>query len=98
MRGKLTLAQVGSSMASQRSNASSRQASIHSGSSFLAEMKRTMSAFRPLGANSWSMLVTKPCWYFSSASTCSTVCLTAGISVSFRPPARDVARHGGHGP
>ena len=52
MRGKATLAQVGSSMACQRSNASRRQASIHSGSSFLAEMKAMMSVFRPLGANS----------------------------------------------
>ena len=55
------------SSCSQRSKAPSRHSSIHSGSSFLAEMKRTVSSDRPFGARSISMSVTKPYLYFSPA-------------------------------
>src|SRR5262249_33574629 len=51
----------------QRWNASSRHSSIHSGSFFLPEMKRTMSSFSPFAARSVSMSVTKPYLYFSPA-------------------------------
>ena len=41
-------------------NAASRQSRSHSGSPFLAEMKRTVSSLRPGGAVSASISVTKP--------------------------------------
>src|SRR5712691_2236265 len=68
-------------MVSQRRNASRRQSSIHSGSFFLAEMKRTVSSERPLGAFSDSISVTNPYLYWSTSirRTCSTVSCTAGI-------------------
>jgi len=40
--------------------AASRHSSSHAGSSFLAEMKRTVSSLRPGGASSASISVTKP--------------------------------------
>ncbi len=52
--------QSGASIVCHRRNAFSRQSSIHSGSFFLAEMKRTVSSVRPLGANSCSMSEEKP--------------------------------------
>src|SRR5690242_2251266 len=68
-------------MVSQRLKASSRHASIHSGSFFLAEMNRTVSSERPLGAFSDSMSVTNPYLYWSTSirRTLSTVSCTAGI-------------------
>src|SRR6476646_1716034 len=68
-------------MVSQRRYASSRQASIQSGSFFLAEMNRTVSSERPLGAFSDSISVTNPYLYWSTSirRTCSTVSCTAGI-------------------
>src|SRR4029079_19708662 len=68
-------------MVRQRRWAARRHASIHSGSSFLAEMKRTMSSDRPLGALSDSMSVTNPYLYWSTSRrrTRSTVSCTAGI-------------------
>src|SRR5471032_514462 len=68
-------------MVSQRRKASSRHSSIHSGSFFLAEMKRTVSSERPLGAFSDSISVTNPYLYWSTSirRTCSTVSCTAGI-------------------
>src|SRR5215208_3571209 len=49
----------------------SRHSSSHSGSPFLAEIKRMMSSFSPLGAASASISVTKPYLYSlpTSAST-----------------------------
>src|SRR3546814_18307295 len=44
-------------------------------------MKRTISSFRPLGAVSASMSVTKPYLYLSSARTCSTVSRLAAIQL-----------------
>src|SRR6266699_1765219 len=84
MRGKCSLAHLGSSSSSQRANASSRHASIHSGSFFWAEMKRTMSSDRPLGALSDSMSVTNPYLYWSTSMrrTRSIVSCTAGIHSS----------------
>src|SRR6476661_6456520 len=71
-------------MVSQRRYASSRQASIHSGSFFLAEMKRTVSSDRPFGAFSDSMSVTNPYLYWSTSirRTRSIVSCTAGIHSS----------------
>jgi hypothetical protein len=48
-RREVTFAQHGSGMVCQWRNAFSRHSSSHSGSFFLAEMKRTMSSLRPLG-------------------------------------------------
>src|SRR3569833_4219864 len=78
--GLSTRAQVGSRMVSQRRYASSRHWSIHSGSFFLAEMKRTVSSERPFSAFSDSMLVSNPYLYWSTSirRTCSTVSCTAG--------------------
>ncbi len=61
MGGKFSRAHCGLSSACQRVKASSRHCSIHSGSPFLAEMKRMVSVVRPRGAKSWAMSVTKPC-------------------------------------
>ena len=55
-----TAAQRGSSMDCHALKARSRHSSSHSGSCFFLEMKRTMSSFSPLGANSISMSVSKP--------------------------------------
>jgi hypothetical protein len=79
MRGKFTFAHAGSSSTSQRRYASRRHSSIHSGSPFLAEIKRMVSSERPLGAYSCSMSVMKPCSYFSSSFTWSMVCLATAI-------------------
>src|SRR5262244_671590 len=70
-------------MVSQRLKASSRHASIHSGSFFFAEMKRTMSSERPLGAFSDSISVSNPYLYWSTSiwRTRSTVSCTAGIEL-----------------
>ncbi len=56
------LAHVGSSLpsVSQWRYAFNRHSSIHSGSCFLAEISRTMSSLRPLGAMSDSMSKSKP--------------------------------------
>src|SRR4029078_3226165 len=68
-------------MVCQRLYASNRQSSIHCGSLFLAEMNRTVSSERPLGAFSDSISVTNPYLYWSTSirRTCSTVSCTAGI-------------------
>src|SRR5882757_4945899 len=68
-------------MVSQRRYASSRHSSIQAGSFFLAEMKRTISSDRPLGALSDSISVSNPYLYWSTSirRTCSTVSCTAGI-------------------
>jgi hypothetical protein len=57
----LSFAQSGVSIVNQWRNAFSRQSSIHSGSFFLAEMKRTVSSVSPLGAKSVSMSADQPC-------------------------------------
>src|SRR5438105_2728017 len=54
-------------MVIQRRYAPSRQSSIHSGSPFLFEMKRTISSLRPLAAVSDSMSVVKPYLYLSTS-------------------------------
>src|SRR3546814_10937601 len=86
-------------MVSQCRLAFRRHSSSHSGSAFLAEMQRTISSFRPLGAVSASMSVTKPYLYLSSARTCSTVSRLAAIQLlsclhecvcSILPPATDL--------
>jgi hypothetical protein len=63
----VTFAQVGSfsfsSIWRKRSSALRRQSSSHSGSRFFAEIRRTISAFRPGGTASSSMSVTKPYLY-----------------------------------
>src|SRR5260370_29028935 len=71
-------------MVNQRLNASSRQASNQSGSFFFAEIKRTVSSDRPLGAFSDSISVSNPYLYSSTSMrrTCSTVSCTAGIRPS----------------
>src|SRR3546814_818597 len=81
MAGNVTSGQVGSGMVIQCRYAFRRHSSSHSGSAFLAEMKRTISSFRPLGAVSASMSVTKPYLYLSSARTCSTVSRLAAIQL-----------------
>ena len=53
--GRSSLAQSGASIVCHSANAFSRQSSIHCGSFFLAEMKRTVSSLSPLGAKSCSM-------------------------------------------
>src|SRR5215212_9648570 len=61
----------GSVILSQPRYALSRHSSNHSGSPFLAEIRRMMSSFSPLGAASASISVTKPYLYSlpTSAST-----------------------------
>src|SRR4051794_25622762 len=61
----------GSLILTQPRKALSRHSSSHSGSPFLAEIKRIMSSFSPLGAASASMSVTKPYLYslLTSVST-----------------------------
>src|SRR3990170_682393 len=54
-------AHVGSFIVSQWRYARRRHSSIHSGSFFLREMRRTMSSFRPFGAMSSSSSVKNPC-------------------------------------
>ena len=44
-------------------NAFRRNSNSHSGSSFFFEMRRMMSSFKPFGAKSVSMSVTKPYSY-----------------------------------
>ena len=51
---------LGSVISRHARNAASRHSSSHSGSVFLAEMKRTVSSLRPGGAVSASISVTKP--------------------------------------
>jgi hypothetical protein len=64
MGGYLIIGQAcGSVMVSQCRYALSRQSSIHCGSFFLREMKRMVSSFKPGGADSASMSVTKPHLY-----------------------------------
>ena len=58
--GTFSFAQSGASIVSQWRNAFRRHSSIHSGSPFFAEMKRTVSSFSPLGASSCSMSEEKP--------------------------------------
>ena len=55
-----TFAHVGSVIVSQWRNDFRRHSSSHSGSSFFAEMRRTMSSFNPGATVSASMSVTKP--------------------------------------
>src|SRR3972149_3884894 len=86
MAGKSTLAHAGSAMVGQWRKAFSRHARSHSGSSFLREIRRTMSSLRPLGAVSDSMSVMKPYLYFSAAidRTCSAVSTFAAIQPILR--------------
>src|SRR5688500_15521428 len=59
-------------------NAFRRQSRSHCGSSFLAEMKRTVSSLRPFGAKSDSMSVMKPYLYSPcSERSDSIVCWVA---------------------
>src|SRR5580693_2207330 len=71
-------------MVSQRRYASRRHSSIQVGSFFFAEMKRTVSSDRPLGALSDSISVTNPYlyWSISMLRTRSMVSCPAGISSS----------------
>src|SRR5579863_5719639 len=73
-------------MVSQRRYASRRHWVSQSGSPFLAEMKRTISSFRPFGALSDWISVTKPYlyWLTSIERTRSTVSWTAAIGTSPR--------------
>jgi len=64
-----SFAQEGSFIVCQNSNALRRLSSSHSGSPFLAEIKRIMSALSPFGAVSASMSVTKPYLYLSPLSS-----------------------------
>src|SRR6266480_5720273 len=64
MAGYLIIGQAcGSSIVSQCRYAFSRQSSSHLGSFFLAEMKRMISSFSPIGAESASISVTNPHLY-----------------------------------
>ena len=75
------MGQRGSSMVSQCRNALSRHSSIHSGSSFLAEMSRTTSSESPGGTISCSTSVMKPNLY-SWLANCSMV-LVEVVSMMF---------------
>src|SRR5580700_7398668 len=68
-------------MVSQRRYASRRHSSIQAGSFFFAEIKRTVSSDKPLGALSDSINVSNPYRYWSTSirRTRSTVSCTAGI-------------------
>src|ERR1700722_6441135 len=68
-------------MVSQRRYASRRHSSIQAGSLFFAEIKRTVSSDKPLGALSDSINVSNPYRYWSTSirRTRSTVSCTAGI-------------------
>src|SRR5204863_4685441 len=66
-----TFGQCGSCIFSQFRYALSRQSSIHSGSSFLPEMRRITSSFKPAGTTSDSMSVTKP--YLYGCWTCASI-------------------------
>ena len=67
----MTFGQCGSVIFSQPRYALSRHSSSHSGSSFLAEMSRTMSSVSPCGMLSASMSVTKP-YLYSRLTSVST--------------------------
>ena len=56
----VTFCHAGSSIFCQARNALSRQSSSHSGSPFLAEIRRTTSSLSPFGTISCSTSVTKP--------------------------------------
>src|SRR5260221_3397410 len=75
-------ADVGAAViAGQRERHSGRHTSIQAGSLFFAEMKRTVSSDRPLGALSDSISVSNPYRYWSTSirRTRSTVSCTAAI-------------------
>src|SRR5262245_43734303 len=100
MGGKETFAQRASSsrISSQRRYARSRQSSIHSGSSFLREIRRITSSFSPGGTVSCSTSVTNPHLYSRSARSrigslvlllieaLSTSCGTGARAVGCHPP------------
>src|SRR5580692_9747780 len=73
-------------MVSQRRYASRRHSSIQAGSFFFAEINRTVSSDRPLGALSDSISVSNPYRYWSTSIrlTRSTVSCTAAIPSSAR--------------
>ncbi len=56
-----TAAHCGSTIFCHRRNAARRHSSSHEGSSFFAEMKRTVSSVRPGGADSETMSLSQPC-------------------------------------
>src|SRR5256712_3806430 len=66
-----TFGQCGSLIFSQLRYALSRHSSIHSGSPFLAEIRRITSSFKPAGTTSDSMSVTKP--YLYGCWTCASI-------------------------
>src|SRR5688572_22256685 len=74
----------GSVIVFQCLNALSRQSSSHCGSSFLAEMNRTVSSDSPGGTVSDSMSVSKPYWYSRLASVSISV-----VSVGMGQPIRN---------
>src|SRR5215213_2853858 len=78
---KFTLAHFGSSIFSQLRYAFSLHSSIHSGSFFLAEMKRIIPSFNPLGASSASISVTKP--YLYSLRTVFSIVLRSSSTMLF---------------
>src|SRR5687767_5111166 len=72
MGSNLTFCQFGSFIVSHRRYAFSRHSSSHSGSPFLAEMRRTTSSFSPFGMVSASTSVKKP-YLYSRVASCSMV-------------------------
>src|SRR3954462_353741 len=74
------LAHVGSCWLSQWRDALRRPSSIHSRSSFLAEMKRTTSSLNPGSRVSCSTSVMKPNLY-SCVANCSMVSVDVGVAV-----------------
>src|SRR3954452_19009969 len=79
-----SLAQVTSSISSHERYALRRQSSIHAGSFFLPEMKRTVSSLSPFGANSCSISETKPHSYSASFSAASCASRLRTVSTTLR--------------
>src|SRR5262245_47199974 len=69
MGGYVTLGQSGGAISRQARKALSRHSSIHAGSCFFSEMRRTTSSLSPLGRVSASISVTKPYLYSCVASS-----------------------------
>src|SRR5438094_3733903 len=73
MGGWWTFAHAGSFIVSQCRKALSRHSSSHSGSPFLAEMRRMTSSLRPGATDSDSMSVTKPARYSRAAMSWAVI-------------------------
>src|SRR5271169_5066376 len=91
MGGNFTFAHVGSCIFSQWRYAFKRHSSSHSGSPFLAEIRRITSSFKPGGTVSCSMSVTKPYLYSCVARNSTSVC---GVAIT-PPKDQDQDHHQG---